>query len=90
LAFSYWFDKPWFHNWGKTCYCAHHTFLLGFPTGCYLQAINYLQGENLRSLVGRRRRLCTLPFLKASILESLEFKCCLGGGCISAARVEIP
>jgi hypothetical protein len=19
--------------WGKTCYCAHHTFLLGFPTG---------------------------------------------------------
>jgi hypothetical protein len=34
LAFSYWFDKPWFHNWGKTCYCAHHTFLLGFPMGC--------------------------------------------------------
>jgi hypothetical protein len=34
LAFSYWFDKPWFHNWGKTCYCAYHTFLLGFPTGC--------------------------------------------------------
>jgi hypothetical protein len=33
LAFSYWFDQPWFHNWGKTCYCAHHTFLLGFPTG---------------------------------------------------------
>jgi hypothetical protein len=39
LAFSYWFDKPWFHNWGKTCCCAHHTFLLGFPTACYLQAI---------------------------------------------------
>jgi hypothetical protein len=19
--------------WGKTCCCAHHTFLLGFPTG---------------------------------------------------------
>jgi hypothetical protein len=34
LAFSYWFDKPLFHNWGKTCYCAHYTFLLGFPTGC--------------------------------------------------------
>jgi hypothetical protein len=34
VAFSYWFDKPWFHNWEKTCYCAHHTFLLGFPTGC--------------------------------------------------------
>jgi hypothetical protein len=24
--------KPWFHNWGKTFCCAHHTFLLGFPT----------------------------------------------------------
>jgi hypothetical protein len=23
--------KPWYHNWGKTYYCAHHTFLLGFP-----------------------------------------------------------
>jgi hypothetical protein len=34
LAFSYWIDIPWFHNWGKTCYYAHHTFLLGFPTGC--------------------------------------------------------
>jgi hypothetical protein len=34
LAFSYWFNKPWFHNWGKTYCCAHHTFLLGFPTSC--------------------------------------------------------
>jgi hypothetical protein len=25
-------DKPWFLNWGKTCYYIHHTFLLGFPT----------------------------------------------------------
>jgi hypothetical protein len=33
LAFSYWFDKPQFLIEGKTCYCAHHTFLLGFPTG---------------------------------------------------------
>jgi hypothetical protein len=22
-----------FSYWGKTCYCGHHTFLLGFPTG---------------------------------------------------------
>jgi hypothetical protein len=43
LAFSYWFDIPWFHNWGKTCCCAHHIFLLGFPTGCYLQAITYVR-----------------------------------------------
>jgi hypothetical protein len=33
LAFSYWIDKSWFLTEGKTCYCAHHTFLLGFPTG---------------------------------------------------------
>jgi hypothetical protein len=26
--------QPWFHNWGKTCCYAHHTFLLGFPTSC--------------------------------------------------------
>jgi hypothetical protein len=36
LAFSYWFDKPWFHNWRNTCCYAHHTFLLGFPTGVIL------------------------------------------------------
>jgi hypothetical protein len=29
-SFSYWFDKPWLHNWGKTWYCAHHNLLLGF------------------------------------------------------------
>jgi hypothetical protein len=29
-SFSYWFDKPWFHNWGKTCCCAHHNLLLRF------------------------------------------------------------
>jgi hypothetical protein len=34
LAFSYWFDKPWFHKLRETCCCAPHTFLLGFPTGC--------------------------------------------------------
>jgi hypothetical protein len=42
LAFSYWIDKPWFLTEGKTCYCAHHNFLLGFPTGwlsCPHQAI---------------------------------------------------
>jgi hypothetical protein len=33
LAFSYWFDKSRFLIEGKTCCCAHHTFLLGFPTG---------------------------------------------------------
>jgi hypothetical protein len=32
LAFS-WIDKSRFLTEGKTCCCAHHTFLLGFPTG---------------------------------------------------------
>jgi hypothetical protein len=26
-------NKPWFLNWGETCYYTHRTFLLGFPTG---------------------------------------------------------
>jgi hypothetical protein len=51
---------------------------------------DYLQDENLRSLIGRRRRLCTVPFLEASFLESLEFRCYLCGGCIFAARTGIP
>jgi hypothetical protein len=33
LAFSYWIDKPRFLIEGKTCYYAHHTFLLRFTTG---------------------------------------------------------
>jgi hypothetical protein len=32
LAFS-WTDTSWFLTEGKACCCAHHTFLLGFPTG---------------------------------------------------------
>jgi hypothetical protein len=33
LAFSYWFDKPWFLTEGKTCCYIHQTFSWGFPTG---------------------------------------------------------
>jgi hypothetical protein len=51
LAFSYWFDKPWFHNWGKTCYYAHHTFLLGFPTGCTYKS----SSSFLAPLPGRKK-----------------------------------
>src|SRR3954464_5799082 len=29
--FSYWSIKPWFITEGKSCCCAHHTFLLRFP-----------------------------------------------------------
>jgi hypothetical protein len=31
LAFSYWFDKPWFLTEGKTCCYIHHTFIMRFP-----------------------------------------------------------
>jgi hypothetical protein len=51
---------------------------------------DYLQGENIISLIGRRRRLCTVLFLKASLLESQKFRCRLGGGCIVASRARIP
>ena len=42
-----------------------------------LRARIFLQGENLRSTIGRRRRLCTVTFLEASLLEKLNFWCCL-------------
>jgi hypothetical protein len=44
-SFSYWFDLPWFHNWGKTCCCAHHTFSWGSQLVGHLhqhRTINYL------------------------------------------------
>jgi hypothetical protein len=45
---------------------------------------DFLQGENLRSMIGRRRRLCTVSFLEASLLEKLDFWCCLGGVNVAA------
>jgi hypothetical protein len=47
---------------------------------------DFLQGENLWSMIGQRRRLCTISFLKASLLEKLDFLCCFGGGCTTATR----
>jgi hypothetical protein len=44
-SFSYWFDKPWFHNWGKTYCCAHHNLLLGFPTS-FLASTTRQQNSN--------------------------------------------
>jgi hypothetical protein len=46
-------------------------------------------GENLRSSIARRRRWCTVPFLEESLLKSLGFRYCLGGGCITVASVGI-
>jgi hypothetical protein len=47
------------------------------------------QGEKLTSFDRRRRRWCTIPFLEASFLKSLYFRCCPGGGCIAIARSGI-
>jgi hypothetical protein len=46
----------------------------------------FLQGENLRSMIGRRQRLCTVTFLEASLLEKLNFWCYLGGVTIVVLR----
>ena len=32
--------------------------------------------------------LCTVFFMKASLLENLNFGCCLGGGCVVAIRTR--
>jgi hypothetical protein len=61
-------------------YCWRHCFESG----------DYFQGENLKYLIGRRRYLCTVPFLDVSLLKSMELKCYFGGGCILAARAGIP
>jgi hypothetical protein len=53
--------------------CWRHCFVSG----------DFLQGENLRSVIGRWRCVCTVSFLKALLLKKLEFWCCLGG--VSAA-----
>jgi hypothetical protein len=55
----------------------------GLFEGIVLRARTFFQGENVRSMIGRRRRLCTVSFLEASLLEKLDFWCCLGG--VSAA-----
>jgi hypothetical protein len=47
---------------------------------------DFLQGENLRSMLERRRHLCAASFLKASLLEKLEIWCCLGGVSTVVAR----
>jgi hypothetical protein len=64
LAFSYWFDIPWFHNWGKTCCCAHHTFLLGFPTG-----VIYTPSSNFSGAVAGEKE----DFCKGSLSRSIFY-----------------
>jgi hypothetical protein len=38
-SFSYWFDKPWFHNWGKLAVVLIITLLLGFSNK--FSGVNY-------------------------------------------------
>jgi hypothetical protein len=40
---------------------------------------DFLHSENLRSMIKRRPRLCNVSFLEASLLEKLDFWCCIGG-----------
>jgi hypothetical protein len=40
---------------------------------------DFMQGENLRSMIERRWRLCTVFFLGTSLLEKLDFGSYLGG-----------
>jgi hypothetical protein len=51
------------------CSCWRHCF----------ERDDFLQGENLRSMIGRRQRLCTVSLLEASLMAKLIFWCCLGG-----------
>jgi hypothetical protein len=48
---------------------------------------DFLQDENLRSLMDRRlQHLCTIPLLEALLLKELNFWCCLGDGSSDATR----
>jgi hypothetical protein len=46
---------------------------------------DFLQDENLKSMIGQRQRLRTVFFLDALLLEKLNFGCYLGGVSTAAA-----
>jgi hypothetical protein len=48
---------------------------------------DFLQVENLRSMIGRWWCLYTISFLKALVLEKLNFWCCLGGVSVVTTRI---
>jgi hypothetical protein len=50
------------------CSCWRHCF----------EREDFLQGENLRSVIGWWQRFCIVSFLEASLMEKLIFWCCLG------------
>jgi hypothetical protein len=53
-SFSYWFDKTLVSQLKETCCCAHHTFLLGFPTGCLLSIIKHFSS----AVAGEKEDFC--------------------------------
>jgi hypothetical protein len=53
-SFSYWFDKTLVSQLRETCCCAHHTFLLGFQTGCLLSTIKHFSG----TVAGEKEDFC--------------------------------
>jgi hypothetical protein len=58
-SFSCWFDKPWFHNWGKLAAVLIITFSWGFPTS-FLVSTTCEQNNNQafwRRCRGERRFL---------------------------------
>jgi hypothetical protein len=58
--------------------------------GIVLRVGTTLRVKTLDHLIGQRRCLCMVAFPEASFLESLDFRCCLGGGYIVDVRAEIP
>jgi hypothetical protein len=56
------------------------------PTDIVFESEDLLQGENLRFMIGRRRCSSGVSFLEVSLLEKLNFWCCLGGVSTAATR----
>src|SRR5215203_4472463 len=80
LLGSSWFDSTLVSFRGKTCHCAHHTFLLGFPTDVYIYAH---QACFLAPLPGRSRHAArgvstsqSLYFVFVLLYFIYYFVCC--------------
>jgi hypothetical protein len=63
-SFSYWFDYTLVSQLRKTCCCAPHTFLLGFPTECLTRTIKHFSG----AISGEKEDFC-----KGSLSRSIFY-----------------
>jgi hypothetical protein len=66
LAFSYWFNKPWFLTEGKTCCYIHQTFSWGFPTGRLFTAPSIAIKTFSGVVAGEKEDLCKGSFARTS------------------------